>query len=374
VPTLVPTVVLVTHVDPPIHGQAVMAAALAGEARSWTGARLVVVNTVYAAERESLARFSFRKVVRTLRYVISATVTARRTHAAVAVVTPSFYSGPFLKDALMVIALRTLARARIVAWVNMDPARLELERKPAWYRAVARQAFAAVDTWVACAPKLLEQWPSFVPRERRSVIAYGIVGAPTHAPDLGDDNAALRVCFLSSFDEAKGWADLLKAADEVCAVDSSVEFHFYGDVGVGSTKEQIADRFTSCGHPDRILWHGAVRGDAKWECLASADLFCLPSHTEQLPIVVLEAMSVGLPVVATRVGALEDAVVDGEGGWLVPPKRPAALADVLLDALSDRDRLKLFGRFNAARQRSEFSIERFGVQWEELLVRRVRGS
>ncbi len=371
---VVPAIVLVTHVDPPIHGQALMAATLAEEAATWTEARLVVVNTVYAEERDRLARFSLRKVARTLRYVAVSVREVRRTRAALVVVTPSFYPGPFLKDAMMILALRWLARTPVVAWVNMDPARLDLGGRPAWYRAVAHLVLRSIGRWVASAPALLGQWPSFIPVERRSAIAYGIHGAPADIRHASERERALRVCFLSSLDEAKGWVDLLEAADEVCASDPTVEFHFYGDVGVGETEERILERFGATGFPEQIRWHGPVRGGAKWESLAAADVFCLPSHTEQFPVVVLEAMSVGLPMVATRVGAVEDALFEGEGGWLVPPGRPHELAAALLDAVSDRDRLRRYGRFNAERQRREFSVERFGAEWERFLSGAARNA
>ena len=371
---MVPAVVLITHVDPPIHGQALMAATLAEEAATWTEARLIVVNTVYAEERDRLARFGLRKVAKMLRYVALSIREVRRTRAALVVVTPSFYRGPFLKDAVMILALRWVARTPVVAWVNMDPARLDLERRPAWYRAVARLVVRSIDMWVASAPALLGQWPSFIPVERRSAIAYGIQGAPTAVGVVTDGEHALRVCFLSSLDEAKGWVDLLEAADEVCASDPTVEFHFYGDVGVGETEERIRERFGACGFPERVRWHGPVRDDAKWESLAAADVFCLPSHTEQFPVVVLEAMSIGLPVVATRVGAVEDALVEGKGGWLVPPEHPHELARALLDAVSDRNRLERYGQFNAERQRREFSVERFGGEWERFLSRAAAGA
>ncbi|TPW02915.1 MAG: hypothetical protein FD129_3125 [bacterium] len=73
------------------------------------------------------------------------------------------------------------------------------------------------------------------------------------------------------------------------------------------------------------------------ELLPAFDLVVLPSHpvVETLPLSVMEAMAAGRPVVATRVGALDELIEDGITGWLVPPRDPEALADRLAACLAD---------------------------------------
>ena len=58
--------------------------------------------------------------------------------------------------------------------------------------------------------------------------------------------------------------------------------------------------------------------------MSAFDVFCLPSHHEGLPIALMEALALGLPVVATRVGGVAELVTDGEEAVLVPPRRPAS--------------------------------------------------
>lgn len=88
-------------------------------------------------------------------------------------------------------------------------------------------------------------------------------------------------------------------------------------------------------HPHRARIHlpGAVTDAAR--LLKGFDLFALPSSKEGLPWAVLEASLAGVPVVATRVGALPEIVEDGETGLLVPPSDPAALSDALRRLLTD---------------------------------------
>jgi glycosyltransferase involved in cell wall biosynthesis len=65
-----------------------------------------------------------------------------------------------------------------------------------------------------------------------------------------------------------------------------------------------------------------------------------PSHTEGVAGTAVEAQLLGIPVIATNVGGQPDLIVDGETGWLVPPKNPPALAAAILDALSNPARTR----------------------------------
>ena len=92
--------------------------------------------------------------------------------------------------------------------------------------------------------------------------------------------------------------------------------------------------------------------------LAGANVLAMPSWFEGLPIVVLEAMSLGVPVVGTRVCGLTEVVVDGETGRLVPPGDAPALARALDEVLSSPDLAARWGDAGRRRQREHFGAER----------------
>lgn len=114
-----------------------------------------------------------------------------------------------------------------------------------------------------------------------------------------------------------------------------------------------------------------IRNDVT-ELMYSADLFVLSSVDEGLPNVVLEAMSVGVPVVATDAGGTNEIVVDGECGYIVPVKDHKALASRIKDLLTDETKRKQFGDMGLERVKKMFTIDAMVRSVEELFIQKCR--
>jgi glycosyltransferase involved in cell wall biosynthesis len=142
-------------------------------------------------------------------------------------------------------------------------------------------------------------------------------------------DADLVVGFVGGLHDYKGVHDLVDAA-EAAAADVAVAF-----AGDGPEREALEERLAD--GPGALL--GAVPYEAMPALYAALDVFALPSHTEGIPRVILEAQAMCTPVVATRVGGVPDVVDDGETGLLCPPRDPPALADAL-DRLADEPELR----------------------------------
>lgn len=140
-------------------------------------------------------------------------------------------------------------------------------------------------------------------------------------------------------------------------------------VGMGSREDELRSLATQKGVADRVIFVGK-RIDAT-DFLFLADLFVLSSDWEGLPMSVLEALGVGLPVVGTRVGDMELAVKDSVNGYLCAPRDAVALADALANLARDADRRRAMGGAGRELFAREFHvdrmIERYAAIYEECL-------
>jgi glycosyltransferase involved in cell wall biosynthesis/peptidoglycan/xylan/chitin deacetylase (PgdA/CDA1 family) len=125
-------------------------------------------------------------------------------------------------------------------------------------------------------------------------------------------------------------------------------------VGEGVQRAQLEAQIRGLGLEGVVTLLGGQRDIAA--IMAASDVFVMPSLGEGLSNVLLEAMALGKPVVATRVGGNPEIVRDGETGWLVPPRHPVALATAVLKILKDPD---LGARIGA--QGRDFVASRFGA-------------
>ncbi len=186
---------------------------------------------------------------------------------------------------------------------------------------------------------------------------------PEYREQLGHffaDPPALIVGAAGRLSPEKGFDVLVRAAAEVCARRSDVGFVLFGE---GFLRAALQDTIARAGLGGRFVLAGFRPNlDA---FVPHLDLLALPSFTEGLPNVVLEAFAAGVPVVATAVGGTPEVVEHGQSGYLVPPGDVVALADGLLRVLGSPVRRAL-GESGRERVLRDFTFEAQARQYEEL--------
>lgn len=193
-------------------------------------------------------------------------------------------------------------------------------------------------------------------REQFSVIPSGVDleavrrSAPpyeTARGRLGVDSECRLIVGLGRLVPVKGFQSLVKALPLILSVVPSARLLLVGD---GPLREDLVAQARALGVGDRLEIAGAQFDPTPF--LAAADLVVVPSLNEGMGRVLVEAMALGRPVVATRVGGIPAVVVEGETGSLVPPDDPLALAGAVSELLKDpglRQRMGEAGRRRAER-------------------------
>jgi glycosyltransferase involved in cell wall biosynthesis len=185
-----------------------------------------------------------------------------------------------------------------------------------------------------------------------------------YGEELGLKPEAPLILSVGRLTEQKGHAYLLEAIPGVLEQVPNVVFAIAGD---GPRRAVLEDKARQLGIAGSVRFLG-MRADVP-ELLQMADVFVLPSLWEGLPLALLEAMGCGLPVVATRVEGVEEIIVDGENGLLLPPADPEALKIALQRLLVQPDLRVNLGTAGRALVETAFSLDKMGERYEELFLR-----
>lgn len=154
----------------------------------------------------------------------------------------------------------------------------------------------------------------------------------------------VNVLFLGDISPEKGVRDLVSAISSVAASlncdDPVVKLNLCGQ---GDTKK-LKHKCKQLGVSDLVEFKGPVVGDEKDQIFERSDIFVLPSHSEALPVSMLEAMSHGLPIVATEVGGIPEIIEHGKNGLLVPIGDVESLASALTKLIKNPQRRQKMGK------------------------------
>ncbi|HEY2881365.1 MAG TPA: glycosyltransferase family 4 protein, partial [Pirellulales bacterium] len=190
------------------------------------------------------------------------------------------------------------------------------------------------------------------------------------ANDGASQACPLRILFVGILRESKGVGILLEACGQLAAGGMPLELEIAGEFQSPEYENELRGRIVELGLQERVRLLGLVQNDAKWAAFARADVLCLPTHyeSETFPGVLLEAMSFGLPVVATRWRGIPEIVDDGATGFLVEPHDPQAVADRLARLAGDSIKRRQLGALGRQKFLEQFTTASFCRRMEQVFL------
>jgi glycosyltransferase involved in cell wall biosynthesis len=178
------------------------------------------------------------------------------------------------------------------------------------------------------------------------------------------------VLFVGRLDPVKGVTILLEAFAEARRSHPDAKLTVVGD---GPARAALETQTKMLGVSEATTFLGYCSQSDVANLLQRADCLVLPSFAEGVPVVLMEAMASGKPVIATQVGGVAELVQDGASGFLVPPGDVKALTSKLLTLFSDQDLCHRMGEIGRQKVMIEFNVRREAAWLLSLLQGRGTG-
>ena len=354
-----PRILFILHLPPPVHGASLVGSAIRGSALVKDSFDARFVNLSASARLEEVGRFSFRKVRSVFRLLREVRKAVREWKPEKVYLTPSSTMPGLLKDALTVRLVRRKG-CRVVLHFHNKGVSVRQDRflEDRLYRILFQDAHV-----ILLSQSLCPDVRKYVPEERVSYCANGV---SVHELSSGHESVP-RLLFLSNIIRSKGVSVLIEA----CRLlkERGIAFHcsLVGAPSADYPGDSLSDEIREKGLDGSVIYEGPAYEEEKWEAFAKADVFVHPTLNDAFPLVILEAMGTGLPVVTTREGGIPDMVRDGVDGLICPKGDPTALADALERLLADAGLRTRMGESGQTRYRELFTLERFEKRLVDIL-------
>lgn len=185
-------------------------------------------------------------------------------------------------------------------------------------------------------------------------IFYNSLPAPPLGPPSGNRNSGTLLC-VGRLDPAKGHDVLIRAFARIAEDLPGARLHLAGSGPMESDLRRLAHNL---GVVDRVNFLGALAPKEVLERLRLAAVSVVPSRSDNCPLVVIESLVCGIPIVASAVGGIPEMLTDGEDALLVPPDDPTSLASRLKSVLSDAELASHLGANAHSRFEKQFDSAR----------------
>lgn len=357
-----PTILMIGPLPPPYGGQSVLVSNLL-QSKLCERFQFAILNVAH--ESKGVARaaravvFAFQLLMR-LAFQPSIGLVHIHTSAGIAFLEKSAFA-----------ALSRLFRKRVLLHIHGGRFRNVWSNASAFKKRIIRRLLRFNDGLIV----LGKGWQSFYRDEVGCDCTIAVLPNAVLVPIVQSTRASdvVTLLYAGQIRPEKGLLDLAEAMQQLYTQSSQVlQLRMMGKGDTARSERIVKEVFATAGLPN-IAFLGTLVGEEKWRQFSSADIFVLPSHTEDMPVSILEAMAAGLPVIATEVGSIPEVIDHGVSGFLVKPHDPAGLAGAIRLLAEDQRLRASMGAAGRRKSNEEFSFERYVDRLELLYLTLLEG-
>ncbi len=368
-----PKVLVIGPLPPPEFGVARATRLMLDSSVLAARVRLTHLDTSDARGVANIGLLDWRNVLLGVKHLAQLVGLLARKRPQVVMLTVSQGLFGLVRDALLVCAARAF-RAKVVAYLR-GSGYAEVRIKEGWIAGyLLRFILRASSRTIVLGGGLVAMAHAVCPKTRVAVVPNGCPPAvPADQAGLRDESRPL-LAYIGRLAVVKGIENAVRAACIVVDAVPDLEFDLCGEWENPADEAKMEGLVRDLGLSDHVSFPGAVAGQEKEALLARAWVLVLPSYSEGHPWVILEAMSAGVPVVATNTGAIPETVEDGVTGYVVPVGDDKALAARVTELLRDHDLWTRMSREALRRYRDHFTVERSHSALADELCRVARSE
>lgn len=358
-------ILFILHFPPPVHGSSLVGQSIRNSKIINNTFECCYINLLVSRKLNETGKPSLLKLFRfiglwfkTLREIIK-----KKPDVCYLALTAT--NAAFYKDLMLVVLLHIFKIKRVYHLHNKGVSNNQTNRiNRLFYSYVFKNADI-----ILLSKLLYKDIETFVPASNLSICHNGILDTNINfVPRIHQNEKPVKILFLSNLIESKGVFILLEACSILKQKGIDFECDFIGDVGDIDAR-QFKEKVNQMHLSSRVKYLGKKYDAEKKEVFANAEIFAFPTLNDCFPLVLLEAMCDGLPIVSTYEGGISDIVDDGVTGYLVPKQNVPLLADRLEVLVKDPLLRQTMGKAGRLKYEREFTIEIFEQRLSEILVK-----
>lgn len=350
-------VLLIGQIPPPYHGQAIMIKSLVDNLES-DNIKIFFLRMDYSSTIDHVGKFDFSKIKTLIKILSAATSILRKNRIDYIYYPPTGYGRvPFYRDIITLLYLR-LFKKRIVFHFHGMGLNENFSKSNFIIKWMAKRAYYKPHANIYLS-QYNEKYLNFLEPKCSRIVPYGIDDMTSMFRKTDNTNTGKRILYLGNLIKSKGIFDFIAAIKILRQRQVNIEATIIGGIPDKITEDELKSQGLFDTH--YIHYLGIKAGDEKWMELAKADAFCFPTYyeTENLPVVIIEAMSFSLPVITTNWASIPSLVTDNYNGYIVPHKDPEAIANKIISLFQSEENYKKFAANSRKRFLDSFQKETY---------------
>lgn len=365
-------ILILTQLPPPVHGASVMNKIVVETVAEQENLSSRALNISPLEKIADIGKFRFYKMFHFFLFIPSLLKQLMYFRPDLIYFTMAPHGFAFYRD-LVVIALLHLSGARRV--LHLHGKGIAKRASQSWWQKLLYRAAFHKATVVVLSKQLRNDVSGVVPAENIKTLSNGVPDSFFGlTKEMKQDSAPIRFLFLSNMKKTKGPLVLLRALSLLKKEGYSFEADFVGGWVASMPESYFSEQAAILNVSDNITCWGPKYGEEKLAFLKRADALVFPTYyeNEAFPLVILEGMSAGLPIISTNEGGIPDIFTSGHEGFLTTPQDEQALFKSLEILTNDAAKRQRMGQSARRTYEEKFTLGVFRKNLLELFQSEIK--